>query len=120
MRIIIGAAVATLLLAASPLFVASPASAQDEAIALCNKYLPKGTPCDCVGPILDEEYEDDELEPLLQFLNAFMSGLGGDEKAAQQTIDRLAAKHGKNTIEDWLKRFEALSPETEKTCKFKF
>jgi hypothetical protein len=57
---------------------------------------------------------------LLRFLRAFMTGLKGDEAAAQKTIDGIAAKHGKKTIEDWLKRFEALSPETAKTCNFKF
>ena len=72
------------------------------------------------GDILDEEFEQEELEPLLQFLRAFMDGLKGDDATAQKTIDTIAAKHGKKTIEDWLKRFEALSPETEKTCKFKF
>ena len=31
----------------------------------------------------------------MQFLRAFMTGLKGDEAAAQKTIDRIAAKHGK-------------------------
>ena len=84
------------------------------------KYLPPGTPCECVGEILEEEFDEEELEPLLQFLRAFMAGLKGDEAAAQKTIDAIAAKHGQKTIEDWLKRFESLSEETEKTCKFKF
>ena len=42
------------------------------------------------------------------------------EYELRETIDALAAKHGQKTIEDWLKRFEGLSEETEKTCKFKF
>ena len=105
------------------LFLAtSVATAQDDDYGekLCAKYMPPGTPCDCVGPIFEEEFDEEELEPLLHFLQAFMTGLKGDEKASQQTIDRIAAEHGKETIEDWLKRFEALSAETEKTCKFKF
>jgi hypothetical protein len=43
-----------------------------------------------------------------------MTGLKGDEAASQKTIDRIAAKHGKETIMDWLKRFEGLSPENAK------
>ena len=82
--------------------------------------MPPGTPCTCVGPILDEEFDEEELTPLLQFLRAFMTGLKGDEATAQKTIDGIAAKYGKKTIEDWLKRFEGLSPETAKTCNFKF
>lgn len=115
MRLLIGTILALLL-------ATSAAMAQDDDYGekLCTKYLPPGTPCDCVGPILEEEFDEEELEPLLQFLRAFMSGLKGDEKAAQKTIDRLAAEHGQATIEDWLKRFEALSPETDKSCNFKF
>jgi predicted Zn-dependent peptidase len=82
--------------------------------------MPPGTPCACVAPILEEEFDEEELDPLMQFLRAFMSGLKGDEAAAQKTIDRIAAKHGKETLMDWLKRFEGLSPETAKTCNFEF
>ena len=112
MRVVIGAILA-LVLAASP-------AAADYGADLCKKYMPPGTPCTCVGEILEEEFDEEELEPLLQFLRAFMKGLSGDEKTAQRTIDRLAAEHGQKTIEDWLKRFEDLSPETAKTCNFKF
>lgn len=112
MRVILGIAFA-LVLATAP-------AAADYGEDLCNKFMPPGTPCQCVGDILDEEFEEEELEPLLRFLRAFMSGLSGDEAAAQKTIDAIAEKHGKAKIEEWLKRFEALSPETEKTCKFKF
>jgi hypothetical protein len=99
---------------------AARAEADDYGEKFCKQYMPPGTPCTCVGPILDEEFEEEELEPLLQFLRSFMDGLKGDEAGAQKTIDAIAAKHGKAKIEEWLKRFEALSPETEKTCNFKF
>jgi hypothetical protein len=115
MRIVVAAILAVLLSAG-----AVPAQDDDYGEKLCAKYMPPGTPCECVGEIFEEEFEEDELEPLLQFLRAFMKGLSGDEAAAQKTINAIAAKHSKKTIEDWLKRFEALSPETEKTCKFKF
>ena len=114
MRTIIGAILA-LILATS-----LAAAAHDYGEPLCKKYMPAGTPCTCVGPILDEEFDEEELTPLLQFLRAFMTGLKGDEATAQKTIDGIAAKHGKKTVEDWLKRFEGLSPETAKTCNFRF
>ena len=117
MRTVIGATLALLLLI-SP--AAAAAADDDYGEKLCKQYMPPGTPCTCVGPILDEEFDEEELEPLLQFLRAFMSGLSGDEAAAQKTIDWLTAKHSQKTIEDWLKRFEGLSPETAKTCNFKF
>jgi len=82
--------------------------------------MPPGTPCTCVAAILEEEFDEEELEPLMQFLRAFMTGLKGDDATAQKTIDRIAANHGKATIMDRLKRFEGLSPETAKTCNFKF
>ena len=114
MRTVIGAILA-LILATS-----LAAAADDYGEPLCKKYMPPGTPCPCVGPIFEEEFDEDELEPLLQFLRAFMTGLKGNEATAQKTIDRLTATHGKDTIQDWLKRFEGLSPETAKTCNFKF
>ncbi|HZO48377.1 MAG TPA: hypothetical protein VFB68_21005 [Xanthobacteraceae bacterium] len=114
MRAILVAAALTGLLAATP------AAADDYGEKLCKQYMPPGTPCTCVAPILEEEFDEEELEPLMQFLRSFMDGLKGDEATAQKTIDAIAAKHGKNKIEDWLKRFEGLSPETSKTCNFKF
>ena len=106
--------------ALAALLTATPATADDYGEKLCTQYMPPGTPCACVAPILEEEFDEDELEPLMQFLRSFMDGLKGDEAAAQKTIDGIAAKHGKKTIEDWLKRFEGLSPETAQACKFKF
>jgi hypothetical protein len=113
MRILLGA-----FLAALPAL--SPAAADDYGERLCAKYMPPGTPCACVAPILEEEFDEEELDPLMQFLRSFMAGLKGDDATAQQTIDRIAAEYGKETIMDWLKRFEGLSPETAKTCNFKF
>jgi len=113
MRIFVGLMLAALLFAAPP-------AAADYGEDLCNKHLPPGIPCTCVGDILDNEFEEEELDPLLQFLRAFTSGLSGDEAAAQKTIDRLTAQHTQAKIEGWLKRFEAQSPELEKSCMFKF
>src|SRR5918995_70177 len=105
MRAILVAAALAVVLAATP------AVADDYGEKLCKQYMPPGTPCACVAPILEEEFDKEELDPLMQFLRAFMTGLKGDEAASQKTIDRIAAKHGKETLMDWLKRFEGLSPE---------
>src|SRR5690242_15748605 len=113
MRALIVAAVA-MLLVVSPAALSPAAADDDYGERLCTKYMPPGTPCSCVGPIFDDEFDEEELEPLLQFLRAFMAGLKGDEGEAQKTIDRIAADHGKKNIEDWLKRFEGLSPQTGK------
>ena len=66
MRVLVGATLAVLL-------AASPAAADDYGEKLCKQYMPPGTPCACVGPILDEEFDEEELEPLMQFLRAFMT-----------------------------------------------
>jgi hypothetical protein len=73
----------TLIVASIALVVAavSPAKA-DYGEDLCNKYMAPGTPCTCVAPILEEEFDEEELAPLLEFVRAFMKGLGGDEAAA--------------------------------------
>ncbi len=65
------------------LLATSAAAQQDDdeyGEKLCQKYMPPGTPCECVGEILEEEFDEEELEPLLQFLRAFMTGLKGDDK----------------------------------------
>ena len=54
MRFLIGATLALLL-------ATSPAAADDYGERLCKKYMPPGTPCTCVGPILDEEFDEEEL-----------------------------------------------------------
>ena len=111
MRAILVAALAVLL-------AASPAAADDYGEQLCKQYMPPGTPCACVAPILEEEFDEDELEPLMQFLRSFMDGLKGDEAAAQKTIDRIAAKHGKKTIEEWLAAVRGPLPGNRKDLQF--
>ena len=48
---------------------------------------------------------------------------GNDQRRNKRTTSKKGAtigSGGKKTIEDWLQRFEGLSPETTKTCNFKF
>jgi hypothetical protein len=47
------------------LIATSPAAAADDDYgeALCKKYMPPGTPCTCVGPILDEDSTRRSLSP---------------------------------------------------------
>jgi len=91
---------------------------------LCTKYIGMGAPCDCVGPLLAEEYDEDELEPLLLVMKTFMEGLtansAASQQAAQKVIDRIEAEHGKSTVEDWMKRYDGVEKELEATCKWKW
>ena len=114
MRILIAATLALLL-------ALSPAAADDYGERLCKQYMPPGTPCPCVAPILEEEFDEEELEPLMQFLRSFMTGLEGRRSGRPEDHrpDRRQARQERPSM-DWLKRFEGLSPETAKTCKFKF
>jgi hypothetical protein len=66
----------------------SPAAA-DYGEDLCKKYMPPETPCTCVAPILEAEFDAAELDPLMQFLRAFTKGLGGERAPAQETIDAI-------------------------------
>jgi hypothetical protein len=109
----------TLLATLALLLAIYPAAADDYGERLCTKFM-AGAPCSCVGPLLEEEYDEEELEPLLLFMKSFMEGLKGDEAAAQKVIDQLAAKYGQAKIEGWMKRYSSLEGEMEKTCKWKW
>ena len=39
------------------------------------KYIAGSAPCTCVGPVLEEEYDEEELDPLLLVMKTFMEGL---------------------------------------------
>ena len=57
MRAILVAAALAVLLAATP------AAADDYGEKLCKQYMPPGTPCACVAPILEKEFDEDESSP---------------------------------------------------------
>ena len=81
-------------------------------------------PCACAGPVLEEEYDEEELAPLLLVMKTFMEGLAAkapeDQQKAQNVIDGIEAEHGKSTVEDWMKRYDGVEKELESTCKWKW
>jgi hypothetical protein len=111
-------------LAVISIFAAVPAAAADGyGEKLCTKYM-TGAPCTCVGPVLEEEYDEEELDPLLLVMKTFMEGLAAktpeDEQKAQKILDGIEAKHGKPKVEDWMKRYDGVEKEVQSSCKWKW
>jgi hypothetical protein len=108
----------------SILAMTSPAAAGDYGEALCKKYIAGTAPCACVGPVLEEEYDEEELDPLLLLMKTFQEGLAANnpdaEQRAQKVIDGLQAKHGKERLEDLMGRYNGVEKELESTCKWKW
>ena len=105
--------------------MSSPVAAQDDyGEMLCKKYVGGSAPCVCIGPVWEEEYDEEELDPLLLFMKTFMEGLASNsresEQKAQKVIDQIEAEHGKETIEDWMKRYDGVEKELESSCKWKW
>jgi hypothetical protein len=100
------------------------AAADDYGEALCKKHVGGSAPCGCIGPVLEEEYDEEELGPMLLFMKTFMEGLASNsresEQKAQKVIDQIEAEHGKETIEDWMKRYDGVEKELESSCKWKW
>jgi hypothetical protein len=57
-------------------------------------------------------------------MKTFMEGLSANtperQEAAQKVIDQLEAKHGKSTIEGWMKRYDGVEKQLESSCKWKW
>jgi hypothetical protein len=91
---------------------------------LCKKYMGDSAPCACVGPVLEEEYDEEELAPLLLLMKTFMDGLAAkspdDEQKAQKVIEKIESDHGKSTVEDWMKRYDGIEKGIESSCKWKW
>jgi hypothetical protein len=108
----------------SILATTSPAAAGDYGETLCKKYIAGSAPCACVGPVLEEEYDEEELDPLLLLMKTFQEGLAANnpdaEQRAQKVIDGLQAKHGKQSLEDLMKRYDGVEKELESSCKWKW
>jgi hypothetical protein len=104
----------------------APAAAADDAYGapLCKKYMGSNAPCACVGPVLEEEYDEEELDPLLLLMKTFQEGLRANnpeaEQRAQKVIDGLQAKHGKELLEDLMKRYDSVEKEVQSSCKWKW
>jgi hypothetical protein len=93
--------------------MSSPAAAADDyGETLCKKYVGSTAPCGCIGPVWEEEHDEEELDPLLIFMKTFMEGLASNSREgkqkAQKVIDQIEAEHGKETVEDWMKRYDGV------------
>ena len=102
----------------------SPAAAADDYGEMLCKKCWGSAPCDCIGPVWEEEYDEEELDPMQLFMKTFMEGLASNsregEQKAQKVIDQIEAKHGKETVEDWMKRYDGVEKELESSCKWKW
>jgi hypothetical protein len=100
-----------MLLVALPL----PARAADDdeyGEKICKQYGAKiPIDCACAGPVLEEEFDEDELVMLIQFLNT-----ANDPNAKFEDLMELEKKFGKETLEDLGKRFEQLAAGDLKAC----
>jgi hypothetical protein len=97
------------------LLAALPARAADDdqyGEKICKQYGAK-IPMDCVcaGPLLEEEFDEDELVMLIQFLN-----MANDPDAKFEDLMELEKKFGKETMQDLGNRFEKLAAGDLKAC----
>jgi hypothetical protein len=67
--------------------------------------------CACAGAPLEDEYDEDELVMVIQFLNN-----AADPNAKFEELMELEKKFGKNKLDDLGKRFEKLAEGDLKTC----
>jgi hypothetical protein len=117
MRATLGPTVALLLLATAQ----SAAEGSDGyGNRLCTRFMGASAPCSCVGPILEMEFDRNELEPLLAFMRAVMDQFTGTAEGTIKIADDLIARHGQATIENWIKRYNSLEPKMEKACMWKW
>ena len=107
MRFSIGAALALLLL------FSAPATLADEyGERICIQYGAKiPIDCACAGPPLAQEYDEDELKIVIQFLNN-----AADPNAKFEELIELEKKFGKETMKELGDRFEKLAEGDLKAC----
>jgi hypothetical protein len=92
------------------------ASAQDDdeyGEKVCNKYsanLPYT--CSCAGPILEEEFEEEELEIVFEFL-----ALVSNPNSQPKDLEAFEAKHGKAKLDPIGKRFETVGSQLQACMK---
>jgi hypothetical protein len=103
------------------LILSAPASAADDAIALCKKHLGSvpSIDCACVGPLVDEEYEDDEADVVLGGI-ALMTAVS--EKDDMASIERKFKAYqdehgGAAKVDALMKRLDKI--QLEKKCPIK-
>jgi hypothetical protein len=103
------------------LCLAAPAAVADDATALCKKHLGSvaGIDCACVGPLVDEEYDDDEADTVLGGIAVMTSVTDKDDMAAiERKFKAYQDAHGGAAAVDALmKRLDKI--QLEKKCPFK-
>jgi hypothetical protein len=103
-----GCAVLVLLVALST----GATAAADYGEKICRQHGPKiPIDCACAGAPLQDEYDEDELVMVIQFLNN-----AADPNAKFEELMELEKKFGKDKLDDLGKRFEKLAEGDLKTC----
>lgn len=88
------------------------ASASDHGEKVCKQYGAKiPIDCACAGTPLQDEYDEDELVIVIQFLNN-----AADPNAKFEELMELEKKFGKERMDDLGKRFEKLAEGDLKAC----
>jgi hypothetical protein len=106
MRFVSGAALALLVA------LSSGAARADYGEKICRQHGAKiPIDCACAGAPLQDEYDEDELVMVIQFLNN-----AADPNAKFEELMELEKKFGKEKLDDLGKRFEKLAEGDLKTC----
>jgi hypothetical protein len=91
---------------------AGAAAAYDYGEKICRQYGAKiPIDCACAGAPLQDEYDEDELVIVIQFLNN-----AADPNAKFEELMELEKKFGKKRMDDLGKRFEKLAEGDLKAC----
>ena len=93
--------------------LAAPAAlANDYGEKICRQYGAKiPMDCACAGPPLANEYDEDELKMVIQFLNN-----AADPDAKFEDLMELEKKFGKETMQKLGERFDKLAAGDLKAC----
>jgi hypothetical protein len=91
---------------------AGAARADDYGEKVCKQYGARvPIDCACAGAPLEEEYDEDELVIVIQFLN-----MANDPNVKMDDVAAFEKKHGKETMQDLGNRFDELSAGDLKAC----
>jgi hypothetical protein len=86
--------------------------ADDYGEKVCRQYGAKiPIDCACAGAPLADEYDEDELAIVIQFLN-----IANDPNVKMEDVAEFEKKHGKETMKDLGDRFDKLAAGDLKAC----
>jgi hypothetical protein len=86
--------------------------ADDYGENVCRQYGAKiPIDCACAGAPLADEYDEDELAIVIQFLN-----IANDPNVKMEDVAEFEKKHGKDTMQDLGNRFDKLAAGDLKAC----